>query len=99
VGLRIGTSQVDIVDRPIRPRPPSPIPVANRVLITGSQCTPDSEDWLSLGQAGYTRIVCAEFEQREKSVWPDVELDPDAVPPDYVQDLSRLGWVEIGLSR
>jgi ComEC/Rec2-related protein len=71
---------------------------AEAVLIVGRRWSPSAHDWIQLYRAGYDRIVCAEFEQPIMSSWPDLELEPDAIPPDFVTDLSRSGPFRISLS-
>jgi hypothetical protein len=96
VTFRTSTSQVDIVDRVPAVASLSPTPGLTNVLIIGGRWQPEASEWIGFRRAGYDRIVCSDFEQPESLSWPDSELEPDALPPDYVVDLSKAG--EIGLS-
>jgi len=99
--IRLGvdpTFRADIVDRISPEIFASSTPEAKGVLIVGERWSPSAHDWITLYRSGYDRIVCAEFEQPGVSAWPDLEFEPDAVPPDFVTDLSRTGPVRISLS-
>ena len=91
VRLVLGGLQVDVVDRPSHEKIPTESRGLSRVLVIGNRWRPGPDEWIERRRVGYDRIVCADFEQPARSTWPDSELDPDAVPPDYVIDLSRLG--------
>jgi ComEC/Rec2-related protein len=89
VCLMRGTLRVEIAARANSAIPTNLSSENNNVLVIGSRWKPKVEDWIRLRQAGYDQIICADFEQPGKDTRPDVELDPDAVPPDYIIDLSR----------
>ncbi len=67
------------------------------VLIVGSKWNPAATDWIRLHRVGYRRIICSRVEQTESTLWPDRELDPDNVPPDYLVDLFHDGFVRLNL--
>jgi competence protein ComEC len=91
VSLVRGALRVEIVARSGSALPTDLSPGNDNVLVIGSRWKPKAEEWIRLRRAGYDQIICADFEQPEQTTWPDTELDPDAVPPDYIVDLSRTG--------
>jgi competence protein ComEC len=91
VCLLRGTLRVEIAARASSAIPTNLSPENNNVLVIGSRWKPKADDWIRLRKAGYDQIICADFEQPGQTPWPDAELDPDAIPPDYLVDLSRTG--------
>ncbi|MEW5795619.1 MAG: ComEC/Rec2 family competence protein [Candidatus Zixiibacteriota bacterium] len=99
VGIRVGDAQIEVVESTSLHRPSSLPEAQNRLLVISGRWTPNSEDWRRIAEARYDRIICSEIAQASGASWPDVEFDTDAVTPDFVQDLSRLGMIEIDLPR
>ena len=97
IRVNFGHTRVDVVNKLSGNRFQPVADTSSALLVIGSRWTPAAHDWIRLHQIGYRQIICARFEQLESDLWPDSELDPDNVPPDYLTDLYRTGFVRLNL--
>lgn len=71
-----------------------PRAAGNTILVMGRDWKADSEDWTSLHQIGYSRIICAKV-AHPSTFDSKHELTPEQMPPDYLTELIRSGEVEL----
>jgi competence protein ComEC len=96
--VRAGERKIVFVDRLKTGRLEPATTGIRRTLVIGDTWSPAPADWIRLREAGFGTIVCSRFEQTGPG-WPDDELNPDLIPPEFVKDLSHLGTWRLRLTR
>lgn len=72
-----------------------PLTGGNATLVIGKSWRATADDWITLHQSGFHRIICPKIAHPPDLAEADPELRSSHFPPDYLSELMNAGEVEI----